>query len=71
MAAAKAFVSFLLSEKGQQLVAKQGNRPIDKSVAAPDGFAPMENIKLLTLDTDKAVEDDKQVRDKFTEIFGG
>ncbi|MFK8259652.1 ABC transporter substrate-binding protein [Erwinia sp. AnSW2-5] len=71
VAAAKAFVSFMLSEKGQQLVATQGNRPIDKNVAAPEGFAPMDSIKLLTLDTDKAVADDKQIRDKFTEIFGG
>ncbi|MBP2168405.1 iron(III) transport system substrate-binding protein [Erwinia toletana] len=69
--AAKAFVDFLLSEKGQQLVALQGNRPIDKRVAAPDGFAPIDSIKLLTLDSDKAVADDKQVRAKFSEIFGG
>lgn len=71
VAAAKAFVSFMLSEKGQQLVATQGNRPIDKRIAAPEGFAPMDSIKLLTLDTDKAVADDKPVREKFTEIFGG
>ncbi|MCU5771819.1 ABC transporter substrate-binding protein [Erwiniaceae bacterium BAC15a-03b] len=69
--AAKAFVDFLLSEKGQQLVAQQGNRPIDKRVAAPEGFAPIDSIKLLTLDSDKAVADDKQVRAKFSEIFGG
>lgn len=71
VAAAKAFVDFMLSEKGQQLVAQQGNRPIDKRVAAPEGFAPIDSIKLLTLDSDKAVADDKQVRDQFTEIFGG
>ena len=71
VAAAKAFVNFMLSEKGQQLVAEQGNRPIDKRVAAPAGFAPIDQIKLLTLDTDKAVADDKQVRDKFSDIFGG
>lgn len=71
VAAAKAFVDFMLSEKGQQLVARQGNRPIDKRIAAPDGFAPFDSIKLLTLDSDKAVADDKQVRDQFTEIFGG
>lgn len=69
--AAKAFVDFMLSEKGQQLVAEQGNRPIDKRVAAPEGFAPVDTIKLLTLDTDKAVADDKQVREKFSDIFGG
>ncbi|MCX0499088.1 ABC transporter substrate-binding protein [Erwinia billingiae] len=69
--AAKAFVDFMLSEKGQQLVAKQGNRPIDDRVAAPEGFAPVDSIKLLTLDADKAVADDAQVRAKFSEIFGG
>jgi iron(III) transport system substrate-binding protein len=69
--AAKAFVDFMLSEKGQQLVTQQGNRPIDNHVAAPAGFAPLDSIKLLTLDVDKAVADDRQVRDRFTEIFGG
>lgn len=69
--AAKAFVDFMLSEKGQQLVTQQGNRPIDNRVAAPAGFAPLDSIKLLTLDVDKAVADDRQVRDRFTEIFGG
>ncbi|WP_369787972.1 ABC transporter substrate-binding protein [Rouxiella sp. WC2420] len=69
--AAKAFVNFLLSKQGQQLVVKQGNRPIDASVAAPAGFTPLDKIKLLTLDADKAVNDDRQVRNKFTEIFGG
>lgn len=69
--AAKAFVNFMLSPQGQQLVAKQGNRPIDATVPAPEGFAPVDSIKLLTLDSDKAVADDKQVRAKFTEIFGG
>lgn len=69
--AAKAFVNFMLSPQGQALVARQGNRPIDASVAAPEGFAPLSSIKLLTLDSDKAVADDKQVRATFTEIFGG
>lgn len=69
--AARAFVNFLLSKQGQELVVKQGNRPIDASIPAPAGFEPIDKIKLLTLDADKAVNDDKQVRDKFTQIFGG
>lgn len=71
VSAAKAFVDFMLSPQGQQLVAKQGNRPIESGIAAPEGFAPLDSIKLLTLDSDKAVADDKEVRAKFTEIFGG
>ncbi|MBZ6395706.1 MULTISPECIES: ABC transporter substrate-binding protein [Pantoea] len=69
--AAKAFVTFMLSEAGQQLVAKQGNRPIDSRVAAPEGFAPIDQIKLLTPDVAKAVGDDAAVRETFTELFGG
>ena len=69
--AAKAFVDFLLSKEGQELVAKQGNMPLDPNVAPPAGFPKLSEIKLLPLDADKAVADDKQVREKFTEIFGG
>ncbi|MGE1067475.1 ABC transporter substrate-binding protein [Pantoea agglomerans] len=69
--AAKAFVDFMLSEAGQQLVAKQGNRPVDARVAAPGGFAPIEQITLLTPDVAQAVAEDAQVRETFTELFGG
>lgn len=69
--AAKAFVNFLLSEQGQKLVADQGNRPVDDRVAAPEGFAPVAQIKLLTPDVEKAVADDAQVRAQFTALFGG
>lgn len=71
VAAAKAFVNFLLSKQGQELVVKQGNRPIDANIAAPAGFEALDKIKLLTLDADRAVNDDRQVRDKFSQIFGG
>ncbi len=69
--AAKAFVNFLLSEQGQKLVADQGNRPVDDRVAAPEGFVPVAQIKLLTPDVEKAVADDAQVRAQFTALFGG
>jgi iron(III) transport system substrate-binding protein len=69
--AAKAFVDFLLSKEGQELVVKQGNMPIDPSVTPPAGFPKLSEIKLLPLDADKAVKTDKEVREKFTEIFGG
>ncbi|MCX8997341.1 ABC transporter substrate-binding protein [Rhizobiaceae bacterium BDR2-2] len=69
--AAKAFVDFLLSSEGQELVAKQGNMPIDPSVTPPDGFPKLSEIKLLPMDADKAVTTDRDVREKFTETFGG
>lgn len=69
--AAKAFVDFLLSAEGQELVVRQGNMPIDPKVAPPEGFPALSEIKLLPMDADKAVKTDAQVREQFTEIFGG
>ncbi len=69
--AAKAFVDFLLSPEGQQLVVTQGNMPIDPKVAPPKGFPALSEIKLLPMDADKAVETDAPVRARFAEIFGG
>lgn len=69
--AAKAFVDFLLSPEGQELVVSQGNMPIDPKVAPPKGFPARSEIKLLPMDADKAVETDAQVRARFAEIFGG
>lgn len=69
--AAKKFVDFVLSKQGQELVIKQGNMSIDKSLPSPEGFPRLEDIKLLPMDTDEAVASDKQTRETFTEIFGG
>lgn len=69
--AAKAFVDFMLSERGQQLVREKGDRPVDDRVTAPEGFPPLGQIKLLPLDSDKAVVEDKAVRAEFTDLFGG
>lgn len=70
-AAAKLFVDFLLSREGQELVAQQGNMPIDAQVTPPAGFPKLSDIKLLPMDADKAVSSDATVREQFTEIFGG
>jgi iron(III) transport system substrate-binding protein len=69
--AAKAFIDFLLSKDGQELVVEQGNMPIDPAIAPPAGFPKLSDIKLLPMDADKAVDNDKQTRETFTEIFGG
>ncbi|MBY4838403.1 ABC transporter substrate-binding protein [Pantoea sp. DY-5] len=69
--AAKAFVNFMLSEPGQKLVVEQGNRPVDDRVSAPEGFTPINKIKLLSPDVAKAIKEDAAVRDRFTALFGG
>lgn len=69
--AAKAFVDFMLSPEGQALAVQQGYMSVDPSVAPPEGFPALSEIKLLPLDADKAVANDEAVRAKFVEIFGG
>lgn len=69
--AAQAFVDFLLSPEGQELVVEQGNMPIDPNVTPPKGFPKLSDIKLLPMDADKAIETDAAAREKFTAIFGG
>ncbi|MGX1309013.1 iron(III) transport system substrate-binding protein [Amorphus suaedae] len=69
--AAKAFVSFLLSEEGQELAAKQGYLPALDTVEAPEGFPSRDAIKLMDFDPAQALKDDTANKMKFEEIFGG
>lgn len=68
--AAKAFVSFLISEEGQKLAASQGYMPAHPAVAAPAGFPPLADIKILPLDPAKALQSAEADKEKFAGIFG-
>ena len=69
--AAKTFVSFLLSAKGQKLAADMGYIPADPAVAEPAGFPPRDKIKLMAFDPAKALKDNAANLKKFADIFGG
>lgn len=69
--AAKAFVDFLLSEEGQQLASAQGYLPAHPGVAAPAGFPPRDEIRLMEFDPAAALENDQANKERFLEIFGG
>ena len=69
--AAKAFIDFLISEKGQTLAADMGYLPAHPGVTPPAGFPALNDIKLLPFDPAKALEEDTANKMKFTEIFGG
>lgn len=67
---AKAFVDFILSEKGQELAAEIGYTPIREGVAAPEGLKTLDDMTVLESDTTelfKAREEDKQL---FGDLFG-
>lgn len=69
--AAKKFVAFVLSEDGQKLAAQQGYIPVLSSVPSPEGMPSVDDVKLMSLDVDKAVKEDAEAREKFINIFGG
>jgi iron(III) transport system substrate-binding protein len=69
-AAAKAFVSFLLSKEGQELALKQGYVPAHPQVALPAGYPDRKDIKLMSFDPAKALADAKNNTKKFSDIFG-
>ncbi|SFG85248.1 iron(III) transport system substrate-binding protein [Palleronia marisminoris] len=69
--AAKAFVDFLLSERGQELAAEQGYLPAHPGVAAPDYFPDRSEITVIDFDPANALENADTYRQRFTEMFGG
>ena len=69
-AAARAFVSFLLSRDGQELALRQGYAPAHPDVALPPGFPDRKDIKLMEYDPAKALADAKDNTRRFTDIFG-
>lgn len=71
VAAAEAFVDFLLSAEGQQMAADQGYLAAHPAIEPPAGFPSRETIKLLPFDPAKALADDQANKEKFEEIFGG
>lgn len=68
--AAKTFINFLLSEKGQELAATQGYLPAHPGVAAPAGFPSRDKIKLMAFNAGKALAEDAANKKQFIEIFG-
>ncbi len=68
--AAKAFVDFLLSRKGQELAASQGYLPAHPEVSPPPGFPPRSRIKLMAFDAGKALSDAEANKKRFIEVFG-
>ena len=67
--AAKLFIDFLLSGKGQQLASDMGYIPASADVARPEGYPERPSIHLLGYDAAKALAEDAANKEKFTEIF--
>lgn len=68
--AAKAFIDFVLSKAGQQLVLQQGYLPADASLPVPAGFPPRDSINVMPLNAAKALAEGEQNKKRFGELFG-
>ena len=69
--AAKAFVAFLLSRKGQELAVRQGFLPARRGVAPPPAFPAGAQIRLMPTDIAKILADSKTLKQRFSDLFGG
>jgi iron(III) transport system substrate-binding protein len=73
--AARAFVAFLLSVRGQQLAASQGFLPARRGIAPPPGFPPpgfssLSQIHLLPMDIPKILAHRRALEENFSNAFG-
>ncbi|HTN63572.1 MAG TPA: ABC transporter substrate-binding protein [Devosia sp.] len=67
--AARLFIDFLLSDKGQQLAADMGYIPASAEIALPAGYPDRASIHVLGYDAAKALAEDGANKEKFSEIF--
>lgn len=70
VAAARAFVDFLLSKDGQKLVLSQGYIPALASLPVPPGFPSRDQIKPLPVDPARALAATEANKTRFNALFG-
>lgn len=69
--AAQKFVDFVLSQQGQELVSQQGYLPAHNDVTPPEGFPERNSITLMPVDTEQALAQEEELKQSFSDLFGG
>ena len=69
--AAKAFVDFLLSPKGQELAVSQGYIPAREGAQNPPWLPAGTQINLMPMDMEKILSTTEADKKRFAEMFGG
>ena len=70
LAAAQAFVDFLLSPEGQTLAADMSYMPLREDVAAPEGFPALSSLKILSVDAKTLADTRDADKEEFAALFG-
>jgi iron(III) transport system substrate-binding protein len=71
LAAARAFVDFVLSKEGQELAVSQGYFPARKDVKPPPGFPDGASLRILPVDIGELLKRDQLNKKRFADLFGG
>jgi iron(III) transport system substrate-binding protein len=71
LAAARAFIDFMLSKEGQEMASSQGYFPARTDVKPPASFPEIGALKILPVDVSELLKQDEQNKKRFAELFGG
>ena len=71
VAAAQAFVDWQLSEAGQRFHVSQGYLPILEGIDPPEVFPDMDDLHVITADPAMLMEQDEDIKQRFSDLFGG
>lgn len=69
--AAQKFVDFALSQQGQELVSQQGYLPARDNVIPPEGFPERDSIALMPVDIEQTLAQEAELKQRFSDLFGG
>ncbi|MCA3248773.1 MAG: ABC transporter substrate-binding protein [Azospirillum sp.] len=70
VAAARAFVDFVLSPDGQTLAAQQGMLPALSEVRPPQGFPNLADVRLMPAPVADLLRSDERDKERFADLFG-
>jgi len=69
--AAKAFVTWQLSEDAQNQSVSQGYFPVFSEIASPAGYPPVSSLRIMGADFKTMLAKDEENKRRFVELFGG
>ena len=66
---AKAFVDYLLSERGQKLFLKQGYLPVKAGIGTPPGTPSLDQFKIAPTDSDYITKNREGLKENYLKLF--
>lgn len=69
--AAKAFIDYVLSEKGQKVAQSLGYTPVREGMGATEGLKPLDQLKVLTAPSQDLLKTQDEDKTKFKNLIGG